>query len=70
MIVFVVMKGENGEGGSIQGVYDNLQAATDKVDQLIVQDTSCKWRMISYRAWASDGCDWITVEIHEVRISV
>lgn len=68
MKVFIVLRGDNGEGQSIRGVYAKEEEAA-KAAVLEVTHYRGRWELEvpgdSARVWRN-GADWVSVDEHEV----
>ena len=68
--VFIFMQGENGEGGTVKGVFSNYKDAKNAVLEHLesFSDTWIKVNTtsISEQYW-TNGCDVITIEKHVVK---
>lgn len=62
--VYVVMHGEYGEGGSIDGLYATEDLAMEAAR--LVKPVFTAWRKDGPSSWVS-GCDWLTVEPHTIQ---
>lgn len=65
MTVFVVLKGEKSEGGSIEGVYSSVDAAREAA----LATATCfggGWVQEEVDYW-TNGCDFISVQDHPVQ---
>ena len=75
-VVWVVMKGERYEGGSVYGIFATaekayraalgLQAYDYTEDYPWVEDHLPEGYPEGYRSWSA-GCDYITVQAHELK---
>lgn len=70
MKVFIVIRGENGEGGTIQGVFTNAALATVSATKLTSPNFG-PWRTAvpaphQVMRWIS-GCDELVIEQWDVR---
>lgn len=68
MHVWILMRGEDFEGGSIRGVFKTESVGL--VEAARIMEAYGKWHTTSDHehghAWHDDGCDWITLIRHEV----
>jgi hypothetical protein len=62
MIVYIALHGEYGEGGTIDGVYTDIDEAVASV----LSKRTVGWSPVGENTWRHD-CDRAWVEAHEVK---
>ena len=61
MRVYVVMSGENGQGGVIEGVFETHDGASERVTAFIQENSYMgHWTWVYRDRWDCDG-DWLTI---------
>lgn len=66
LLVYVVSRGEDYEGSSVEGIFSSIAAARAFVPYLI-ERMSVPWKMKEVRPeYWHGGCDYIEIEAHAV----
>jgi len=63
MTVYIILRGERGEGGDISEVHSSLDNAKERLN--IYAPESEGWEYKG-ELEASKGCDWVAIETHQV----
>jgi hypothetical protein len=74
MKVFIVIAGEDNQGGSVEGVFASADAARQFVkNRFVGRDFVAAFfdegheRIGDVDRWENSGCDWIEIQPHEVQ---